>query len=55
MTERGLILEEYSPGVDIDRDILRKMEFSPVISSSLKQMDERIFNKGAMGLANEIV
>jgi acyl CoA:acetate/3-ketoacid CoA transferase len=55
LTERGLILEEYSPGVDIDRDILRKMEFSPGISSSLRQMDERIFNKGMMGLANDIV
>jgi acyl CoA:acetate/3-ketoacid CoA transferase len=55
LTERGLILEEYSPGVDIDRDILRKMEFSPVISSSIRQMDERIFNKGMMGLANDIV
>jgi acyl CoA:acetate/3-ketoacid CoA transferase len=50
-----LILEEYSPGVDIEKDILRKMEFNPIISSSLRQMDERIFKEDLMGLANEIV
>jgi acyl CoA:acetate/3-ketoacid CoA transferase len=55
LSEQGLILEEYSPGVDIEKDILRKMEFNPIISSSLRQMDERIFKEGLMGLANEIV
>jgi acyl CoA:acetate/3-ketoacid CoA transferase len=55
LSEQGLILEEYSPGVDIEKDILRKMEFNPIISSSLRQMDERIFKEDLMGLANEIV
>ena len=55
LTEDGLTLEEFSPGVDIDTDILRKMEFNPVISSSLSQMDERIFNEGLMGLADGMV
>jgi len=55
LTEKGLTLEEISPGVDIDRDILSKMEFSPIISSSLKQTDERLFNEGIIGLTNEIV
>jgi acyl CoA:acetate/3-ketoacid CoA transferase len=54
LTEKGLTLEEVSPGVDIDRDILSKMEFSPIISSSLKQTDERLFNEGVIGLADEI-
>lgn len=55
LTEKGLTLEEFSPGVDIDRDILSKMEFSPIISSSLKQTDERLFNEGIIGLGDEIV
>ena len=54
LTEKGLILEEISPGVDIDRDILHKMEFSPIVSSSLTQMDQRLFNEGKMGLADQI-
>lgn len=54
LTEKGLILDEVSPGVDIDNDILSKMGFSPIINSSLRQMDERLFNHGKMGLADEI-
>jgi len=55
LTEKGLSLEEISPGVDIDKDILAKMEFSPTISSSLKQMDDRLFKEGKIGLRDDIV
>lgn len=54
LTEKGLILEEFSPGVDVDRDILGRMEFSPLISSSLRQMDERLFKEGKACLVDEI-
>lgn len=54
LTEKGLTLEEVSPGVDIDRDILSKMEFRPIIATPLKQMDERIFGVGKLGLREEI-
>ena len=54
LTEKGLTLEEFSPGVDVDRDILGKMEFSPNISTSMRQMDERLFKEGKIGLAEEI-
>jgi propionate CoA-transferase len=54
LTEKGLTLEEVSPGVDIDRDILSKMEFSPIIATPLKQMDERLFGVGKLGLREEI-
>jgi acyl CoA:acetate/3-ketoacid CoA transferase len=55
LTERGIVLEEISPGIDIDKDILSKMEFSPIISPSMKQMDERLFKEGIIGLGDEIV
>jgi len=55
LTEKGLTLEEFSPGIDVDKDILCKMEFSPVVDSSLRKMDERLFNEGKMDLADEIV
>jgi acyl CoA:acetate/3-ketoacid CoA transferase len=54
LTEKGLTLEEVSPGVDIDRDILSKMEFRPIIATPLKQMDERLFGVGKLGLGEEI-
>jgi propionate CoA-transferase len=55
LTERGIALEEVSPGIDIDKDILSKMEFSPIINSAMKQMDERLFKEGTLGLRDEIV
>lgn len=54
LTEKGLTLEEVSPGIDIDRDILSKMEFRPIIATPLKQMDERLFGVGKLGLREEI-
>lgn len=54
LTERGLVLEEISPGIDIDKDILAKMEFEPIIASPLKQVDERLFGVGKLGLREEI-
>ncbi|MCG9698880.1 3-oxoacid CoA-transferase [Vibrio natriegens] len=39
----GLELIEIAPGVDLDKDILQQMEFTPVISPSLKVMPNAIF------------
>ncbi|MDP8011879.1 MAG: CoA-transferase [Thermoplasmata archaeon] len=49
LSEKGLILEEIAPGIDIDNDILEKMDFKPIIND-LKIMDERIFMKNLMKL-----
>ena len=54
LTKDGPILEEYAPGVDVDRGILAKMEFKPKVSSKLKEMDERLFKEGIMGLKDEL-
>ena len=50
LTRDGLELIEVAPGIDLEKDILRLMEFKPLISSSLKQMDPRIFTDSPMGL-----
>jgi len=49
----GLMLIEIAPGVDLQKDILDKMEFKPIISPNLKKMDIRLFREAKMGLANE--
>jgi propionate CoA-transferase len=50
LTADGLELCEIAPGVDLERDILSRMEFRPLISPELALMDRRIFRAGPMGL-----
>ncbi len=50
LTPHGLELIEIAPGIDLERDILPLMEFKPILSPSLKVMDERIFREEPMGL-----
>lgn len=51
LTHEGPVLAEIAPGVDLQKDILGKMEFIPVISKNLKLMDERLFRPEAMGIS----
>lgn len=48
-TEKGLMLTEYAPGVDVEKDIIGKMEFRPLISHALKEMDQAIFMDEPLG------
>ena len=50
LTNEGMMLTEIAPGVDLEKDILALMDFTPIISPNLKMMDERIFHKELMGL-----
>lgn len=52
LTEQGLMLTEYAPGIDVKKDILNQMDFAPTISPTLKTMDARIFIDEKMGLLN---
>ena len=48
--KEGLVLTEIAPGVNLQKDILDQMEFKPLISEDLKEMDIRIFKNELMGL-----
>jgi propionate CoA-transferase len=48
-------LTEIAPGVDLERDILAKMAFKPVIPREPALMDLRIFQPGTMGLKEELL
>lgn len=52
LTEHGLLLTEIAPGIDLQKDILNQMEFTPLISPKLKRMDRGIFKNEKMGLAH---
>lgn len=46
LTEQGQIrLIEIAPGLDLEEDILKWMEFKPIISESLKEMDLNLFKE----------
>ena len=55
LTPQGVMLVEVAPGVDLEKDILSKMRFKPLISSSLVEMDKRVFTRGKIGLREEIL
>jgi len=46
----GVVLTEIAPGVDLQKDVLDQLDFSPIISKDLKEMDKRIFREEKMGL-----
>ncbi|MDT7889097.1 MAG: CoA-transferase [Desulfurococcales archaeon] len=54
LTEKGLEIVEIAPGVDLEKHILSRMEFKPLISRKLETMDHRLFRVGKTGFAEEI-
>ncbi|WP_428036499.1 acyl CoA:acetate/3-ketoacid CoA transferase [Amphritea sp.] len=50
LTAEGLRLTEIAPGIDLQKDILEQMEFTPIIDENLILMDPRLFNTGPMNL-----
>lgn len=50
LTANGLELIEIAPGIDLKRDILEMMDFTPIINGEPRCMDSRIFFPDAMGL-----
>jgi propionate CoA-transferase len=54
LTERGLELIEVAPGIDIERDIVARMCFAPIIDAP-RTMDPRIFVPEAMELRSRLL
>ena len=50
----GLVLTEVAPGIDIDRDILNLLPFTPRVVGP-RQMDASIFTPGRMGLRRQML
>lgn len=51
---QGMELIEIAPGVDLERDILARMDFAPIIHAPVL-MDERIFRPEPMGLRADLL
>ena len=51
----GLELVEIAPGIDLERDVLQRMDFVPVVRQAPALMDERIFRPGPMGLRESLL
>lgn len=51
----GLELVEVAPGVDVERDILARMAFRPIINGSPRVMDSRIFTSAVMDLRADLL
>ena len=54
LTPEGLELTEVAPGVDIQRDIIDRMDFVPIVRQP-RLMDERIFRDQPMQLRRQLL
>ena len=55
LSPAGLVLSEIAPGVDVERDILAKMDFEPIVLDAPRLMDERIFRDQPMQLRRQLL
>lgn len=54
LTPEGLKLTELAPGVDLDRDVVGRMSFRPLVSKHVAKMRPEIFRPEPMGLARRL-
>ena len=55
LTKDGMELTEIAPGVDLEKDVLSKMDFRPVMKTPPKLMDARIFRPESMNLKRDML
>lgn len=55
LTSDGMELIEVAPGIDVERDILAQMDFTPIINGTPGTMDLRIFQEDSMGLKGDLL
>lgn len=53
--EEGIELIEVAPEVDVDKNILAKMEFKPKIPRNIKYMNKELFGEKPLNLRNLII
>lgn len=51
LVPEGVLLKEVAPGIDIQRDILDRMQFRPIVPGEVPLMEETLFLDGPMGIA----
>ena len=54
LTRQGVQLTEIAPGIDLQKDILDRMDFVPIVDHP-RLMDARIFAEGPMGLRDDML
>ncbi|MEW6442813.1 MAG: acyl CoA:acetate/3-ketoacid CoA transferase [bacterium] len=55
LSPEGIELVEIAPGIDLERDVLARMGFTPVIRGTPRLMDGRIFEEDPMGIREEML
>ena len=55
LTKEGVMLTEIAPGIDLEKDIISNMDFKPLISDNLKEMDHRIFQEQKMNIKEDFL
>jgi propionate CoA-transferase len=50
LTKEGLMLTEIAPGIDLQKNILDLMDFKPLVTKKLKEMDGIIFKEEIMNI-----
>lgn len=54
VTETGLEVSKIAPGIDLQRDVLHRVEARLGVASDLKQMDEALFHPVPVGLGQQV-
>jgi propionate CoA-transferase len=55
LTPEGLELIEIAPGIDLEKDVLAHVGFTPITDGAPKLMDERLFRDEPMGLKDDLL
>lgn len=50
LTSEGVMLTEIAPGIDLQKDVLDMMDFKPIISPELKDIDSIVYSENKIGL-----
>ena len=55
LTPEGMALVEIAPGIDLEKDVLAHMAFTPLMKTPPRWMDSRIFQPEPMGIKEDMI